>query len=239
MALRIFVVALPLSAVLAGLAGAQTVLHTFEGTADFDFLGTTVDGAGDVDADGHDDLVVGLLGYSVGGRAIVFSGASGAQLHTFPTSSYGDASGAGDVDGDGFADIIVGDTGDTTFGLATGRVTVYSGATGAILFTATGGAAKDYFGQSVENAGDVDADGVPDVIVGAPQNSTFSPDPGYAVVLSGATGLPIHTFTGASAEDAFGFSTSGAGDVDADGFADLVLGAPSTAGGGNLAGSAG
>ncbi len=238
MALRVFVVALPLCAFLTGLAGAQTVLHTFEGTAEFDFLGATVDGAGDVDADGHDDLVVGVWGYSVGGRAIVFSGRTGAVLYTFPTIQFSDASGAGDIDGDGFADIIVGDEGDATFGPSTGRITVYSGATGAILFTATGGAAKDLFGHSVENAGDVDADGVPDVIVGAPQNSTFSPDPGYAVVLSGATGLPIRTFTGASAEDAFGFSTSGAGDVDADGFADLLVGAPNSDGAGNLAGSA-
>ena len=107
-----FSLSLPSLALLAGVAAGQTELHHLQGTAQYDFLGWSVDGAGDVDGDGNDDVVVGLLGYSAGGRAIVFSGQSGAVLHELDAIDFSDASGARDVDGDGFADLVVGDVGD-------------------------------------------------------------------------------------------------------------------------------
>ena len=213
------------SMILAGSAGGQVVLHDIEGTSQFDFLGMSVGGAGDVDADGFDDAIAGALGYNAQGpRAIVFSGRTGTVLHTFPVAGMGGVAGAGDVDGDGHADLIVGDTGAADFGPNTGRAVVYSGLTGAVLHTLSGSAARDSFGSAVASAGDVDLDGRPDVIVGAPQNSS-TPGPGYARVFSGLTGGMLLQFDGDAAGDSFGYSVDGAGHVNGDARADLIVGA--------------
>jgi hypothetical protein len=212
--------------VMLPVASAQNVLHQLDGSKEYDFLGWTVAGAGDVDADGFDDLVVGMLGYnSLGSRAQVISGATGNVLHTFGVLSIGDAAGAGDVDGDGHDDVIVGDIGDATLGTSTGRATVFSGATGAVLHTFIGKATKDFFGISVAAAGDVDGDGFDDVVIGADQASTFNAGPGYVQIRSGQNGTLITELVGNSIGDRFGHSVSGAGDVDADGFDDVIIGA--------------
>jgi large repetitive protein len=91
----------------------------------------------------------------------------------------------------------------------------------------TGAVRGDAFGSSVANAGDVNGDGTPDIIVGAHQANTgpfFLP--GFARVFSGATGAVMTTLTGSAWPDAFGLSVDGAGDVNGDGFADVVVGAP-------------
>ena len=80
---------------------------------------------------------------------------------------------------------------DDDNGSASGMVRVYRGDTGAVLYQWRGDASQDEFGKSVANAGDVNSDGVDDVIVGAPQtnNGGF----GYARIFSGATGLELWT----------------------------------------------
>ena len=88
----------------------------------------------------------------------------GAGYDRFGTS----VSGAGDVNGDGFADVIVGAIGADPGGLQfAGSAYVYSGADGSLLHQWDGGAADDWFGESVSGAGDVNGDGFADVIVGA------------------------------------------------------------------------
>ena len=88
-----------------------------------------------------------------------------------------------------------------------------------------GSAADDRLGYSVSGAGDVDGDGFADLIVGA-----YFADPGglpyagSAYVYSGLTGALLHQFDGSAADDYLGNSVSGAGDVDGDGFADLIVG---------------
>ena len=90
-----------------------------------------------------------------------------------------------------------------------------------------GDAAGDAFGVSVGGAMDVNKDGHADLIVGAwsdgNNNREFS---GSARVLSGKDGKILYTFNGDSAYDRFGVSVGGAGDVNRDGFADLIVGAP-------------
>ncbi|MCJ7459407.1 MAG: FG-GAP-like repeat-containing protein, partial [candidate division Zixibacteria bacterium] len=146
-------------------------------------------------------------------------------------------SGAGDVNNDGYADLIVGALLNSAGGSFAGRAYVYSGQTGALLYTFTGEAAGDEFGCSVSGAGDVNKDGYADLIVGtfAYPGGTYA---GRAYVYSGQTGALLYTFTGAAANDQLGVSVSGAGDVNKDGYADLIVGAHGNSAGGSFAGRA-
>ena len=87
----------------------------------------------------------------------------------------------------------------------------------AFVFEGPAGAGH---GASVAFAGDVNSDGYVDVIVGAPDFGTL----GCAIVQSGADGSTLHTFLGVDDGGRFGFSVAGAGDVDNDGHADLIVG---------------
>ncbi len=130
----------------------------------------------------------------------------------------------GDLDGDGVDDYGVTAILDSTGGPVAGRAFVFSGAGGATL-NVVDGVAGELLGYSMAAAGDVDADGTPDYIVGAPGPAFASPTPpGRALVFSGADHTVIHEFTPAVASR-MGTAVSGAGDVNGDGHADLIVGA--------------
>jgi hypothetical protein len=125
-------------------------------------------------------------------------------------------------DRDGTAEFLVADPGVYK---QRGAVWVVSAKDGRARHVVFGEAPGDGFGIDVRSAGDVDKDGHIDWIVGA--GSRYSPKDvsGYAVVFSGATGKPIHRFACRAKGDGFGSTVSGCGDVDHDGYADLVVGA--------------
>ena len=208
------------------------LLYTFTGEAEEDGFGVSVSGAGDVNKDGFDDLIVGAslndAGGSRAGRAYVYSGQSGTLLHTFTGDAAADrfhsVSGAGDVNNDGFDDLIVGAYGINADGSYVGRAYVFSGQSGDTVYVFTGEASHDFFGGSIASAGDVDNDGFDDLIVGAFGNDAGGLDAGRAYVYSGQSGTLLHTFTGEVALYRFGVSVSGAGDVNNDGFDDLIVG---------------
>jgi hypothetical protein len=222
-------------------------LWTFTGEATGDGFGWSVSGAGDVNNDGYDDLIVGARHNDAGGtdagRAYVYSGQTGGLLWTFTGEAAGDrlgtsVSGAGDVNNDGYSDVIVGARNNDGGGSNAGRAYVYSGETGGLLWTFTGEASSNYFGHVVSGAGDVNNDGYDDLIVGSPSNDAGGADAGRAYVYSGRTGILLVTFTGEAAGDRLAWSVSGAGDVDDDGYDDLIVGAPQNDAGGSDAGRA-
>ena len=202
---------------------------TFTGAAG-DQLGYSVSRAGDVDGDGFDDVIVGAPGAD---QAYIYSGPNCNLLCTL-TGGTGDlfgwsVSGAGDVNGDGFDDVIVGAPKNGTGGTAAGQAYVYSGSNCNVLCTLTGATAGSQLGWSVSEAGDLNGDGLADVIVGAPQNGTGGTAAGQAYVYSGPNCNVLCTLSSAVGE-LFGWSVSGVGDVNGDGLDEVIVGAPHSGG---------
>jgi hypothetical protein len=125
----------------------------------------------------------------------------------------------GDVDGDGVNDIA---TSAPTHGASNsnaGRIYVYSVGSGRLLWTADG-QSGDQLGTGVEAAGDTNRDGIPDVVASGPAGA------GIAHIYSGRDGRVLQTFKSPNADEAFGNHISGAGDVNGDGYADVIVGSP-------------
>ena len=187
-------------------------------------FGAALASIADLDQDGVRDLLVGAPGDGPGSVSLL-SGASGnlitSWLGASSSAANGDAFGAAlcavaDRDGDGLEDVLVGAPG---WWSAAGRVELRSSASGATLDVFYG-ALGDEVGASVARLGDVDLDGVEELLLGAPQSSAGA---GFALLVSGASGAAIQLWQGVGR---FGASVSGAGDFDGDGFADVIVGAP-------------
>lgn len=136
---------------------------------------------------------------------------------------------AGDVDRDGVDDVVTSAPTNADGGRNAGKVYLYSGKSGKELWSHTG-ARGGQLGNSVEAAGDVNGDGVPDVVAGAPFSDTV-------LLLSGNSGKVLRTITGEKGEW-LGKSVAGAGDVDGDRHADIIIGAPKNSDAGAAAGAA-
>src|SRR3954471_11393702 len=121
----------------------------------------------------------------------------------------------GDVDRDGVPDIVTSAPTKAIGGDAAGRVYLYSTKTGALLWSVDG-RPGDQLGSGVEAAGDANHDGVPDVVASAPGS-------GKAYVYSGKDGRVLLTFSGEKVSDNFGQHVSGVGDINEDGYADVIV----------------
>ncbi len=225
-----------------------TPAWTFDGEFSDVRLGGSVGGAGDVNGDGYDDVIAGARLFQGTGRAYVWHG-SPTGLGATPAwtadgtqagQSFGGwVAGAGDVNGDGYADVIIGSFHFDVAAQDEGRAFAYHGSPSGLAatpaWTASGDQASAYFGHPVAAAGDVNGDGYGDVIVSAPYYAVTFNEQGRAYVFHGSPiGLgpaPAWTATGTQNGERLGQSAAGAGDVNGDGFSDVILGAAYHTGG--------
>lgn len=206
-------------------------------------LGTSVGGAGDVNGDGFNDFIAGEPNAPAGGmlrgQAKVYSGKDATVLYVKTGAEdfevFGSSvTGVGDVNRDGFADFAVGAPNATAGGNnQRGRVVIYSGADGTTLFTILGVEAFEHLGGAISGGNDVNRDGRPDLVVGAQGASGGGTARGRALVVSGLNGTTLCSVNGLTDNGGFGFSVSlggpqlPKGDVNRNGSADFIVGAPS------------
>lgn len=130
----------------------------------------------------------------------------------------------GDLDGDKVPDVYASDFGDNTQVRGGGKVVVHSGADGKEILAFHGSIPGEGLGTSPSDAGDVDGDGVGDLVVGAWQNAEGAKSGGKVYLYSGARGGKLlRTWTCKQAGDTLGFDACGIGDVDGDGHVDFLL----------------
>jgi hypothetical protein len=211
-------------------------------------MGWSVAGAGDVNNDGYSDVIVGAPDYDTGGvagpvgAAFVFHGSASNLSNTFDWAAYGTSSsqsfgisvaGAGDVNGDGYSDVIVGDDmHHVSLGHPIGRAAVYLGSSSGLAaspaWSDVGDEDNGHFGCSVASAGDVNGDGISDIIVGAYAAGANFIGQAFAYLgsSSGLPATPSWTVTTNQLGANLGYSVASAGDVNGDRYSDVVVGAP-------------
>ena len=237
------------------------------GRGDGDLSGYSVAAVGDVNGDGFDDVLISSPRAAADGRSasgvsyVVYGNASGANidLANFNASegfriigaSFNDGqsvTAAGDVNGDGRMDFLIGDPFINPNGAAMAGSTylVYGSDSGADVDLANltpgqgvrfDGEFEGQTGFSVSAAGDINGDGLADVVIGAPAHFATGGAGSAYVIFGKAGGLsnvdPAHLapgdgfrIHGAAAGDEAGYSVASAGDFNGDGFDDLIIGAP-------------
>ena len=232
--------------VISGATGA--VIHRLDHFNTIHRYGFAVAGLGDLNNDGIPEFAVSAPSLTTtsplvsrAGRFWVYSGLDASVLYTITGTQNQEALGTSlccldDVDGDGVLDFAAGSEGlimgspQTT---QAGAVNVYSGATGALIRTINDAIG---LGIAIDGVGDLDGDGVGEVLCGLPRSSNFFTNDGAARIYSGQTGALLQSSIGTATSDYYGTSVAGLGDVNGDDIADYLVGASSTLAGSNSQG---
>lgn len=210
-------------------------------------MGFCASGAGDVNGDGYSDILIGARHYDKGqtdeGAVFIYHGSAlginpnnaATILESNQANAYlgHSAATAGDVNGDGYSDVIVGaimyDKGHTNEGAAFVHYGSAQGLNPVAAVTLESNQAEAQFGYATASAGDVNGDGYSDVIVGAMYYDKGQSNEGAAFIYQGSqTGVsptPISTLESDQAGAQFGCSVASAGDVNGDGYSDVIAGA--------------
>lgn len=180
--------------------GNGAVIRTVDGPTAGDKFGISLASTGDIDHDGFDDCIVGAEGDNTNGNnagaAYLISGSTGATLFSWLGQAQGDffgkrvAGNVGDIDGNGCPDVFIAFRGDDSNGSNSGAAVAYAGETGLEIFTVYGDLEHEVLGWDVNGGGDVNNDGVPDVVAGGSQYNN-GPGPGNGIVrVFDPTGTP-------------------------------------------------
>lgn len=197
-----------------------------------DHFGYAVAGVGDITGDTIPDVAVSAhvdsSAFTQAGRVYLFDGATGATIRTHDGTQANaflghDVAGGHDLDNDGVPDVVIGSP-----MLGGGQVDVFSGATGALLYTVFG---SGQFGRHLDISDDISGDGVADLLVG--DWAGF----GHCSVLSGVDGSLVLSVQGQGSQDGFGWAVAALGDTDGDAIPDFAVGAYSESGIGFVSGT--
>ena len=212
------------------------VLRVHEGEGVLHRIGASVGPLDDLDGDGVCDYVAGAPGAGVGkgGMAYVFSGKSGERLFTLDPArdepearivEFGRffASNAGDLDRDGVSDIYLADCFDQSAGLPSGRVYLYSGKDGSLLYSVAGTAQGDWYGIGRSLREDLDGDGAPELILASLSSADAVPFGGRVDILRGRDGERLRSLTCSTPFLSLGYDAHPVGDVNGDGIGDYFL----------------